>query len=164
VERVLEARGVPAERARLLAPLAGGCPGRALALDGEEEMQARTLVLAHLPDLRSLTAAEVSQLAQELARGPLDAALSATVTWYRDVLQTALVGDALPLRTPDAAVAVRAAAARSGAGALLRQLEGVCDTIVALERNANRMLALETMFLWLRDIDRGASPAAGASP
>jgi len=43
---------------------------------------------------------------------------------------------------------------------LLRQLEVVCDTIGALEKNANRMLSVETMLLWLREIERG--PLAGA--
>ena len=41
----------------------------------------------------------------------------------------------------------------------LRQLEAVCDTLEALGRNANRMLALETMLLWLREIERGRSAA-----
>ncbi len=163
VTRVLEAQGLVAERARVLAPLAEGCPGRALALDGEAQMRARDLVLARLPELPMLAAGEVSQLALELSREPPDAALAAAVAWYRDVLQTALVGDAFPLRNPDAAAAVREAAARSSPTALLRQLEGVCDTIVALERNANRMLALETMLLWLRDLDRGRPAPAAAS-
>ena len=155
VARVLEARGLDLERARRLAPLAEGGPGRALALDDEDEMRARALVLERLPELARLDAAEVSQLAQEMARESLDAALAATVAWYRDVLQVRLVDDALPLRNPDVAAAVRRAAAGTTTEDLLRQLEGVCDTILALERNANRVLALETMLLWLRDVARG---------
>jgi hypothetical protein len=76
------------------------------------------------------------------------------------VLQVALVGDALPLRNPSAAPAIRAAATRLSPAALLRQLDTVCDTILALEKNANRTLALETMLLWLREIERGARAAA----
>ncbi len=160
VARVLEAQGLPPERARALAALAGGCPGRALELDGEPHRLARALVLERLPGLRRLAAHEVSQLAQEMAREPVDAALSATVGWYRDVMQVALVGDDLPLRNPDAAEAVRAAAAHTDPAVLLRQLEGVCDTITALERNANRMLALETMLLWLRAAERSDTAAS----
>jgi hypothetical protein len=37
---------------------------------------------------------------------------------------------------------------------VLRQLEVVCDTIDALGRNANRVLALETMLLALRALER----------
>ena len=156
VARVLEARGVDRERASVLAALAEGSPGRALGLDGDEQLRSRALVLERLPELPRLTAADISQLAQDMTRGSPDAALAATLSWYRDVLQAGLVGDALPLRNPDAAAAVRAAAADLSSADVLRQLEGVCDTILALERNANRVLALETMLLWLRDIARGA--------
>ena len=159
VARVLIARGVAPERARVLGALAEGSPGRALELEGDEQGKARDRVLRALPALADLAAAELSQLAQELSRGAADAALSAAVAWYRDVLETSLVGDGLPLRNPEAAAAIRTAAARRPPVARLRQLETVCDTIAALEQNANRMLSLETMLLWLRDIEREASPA-----
>jgi len=161
VARVLAARGVEPDRARVLAPLAEGSPGRALALDGEEAMRARALVLERLPALHDAAAGDISGLAQEIARAALEPALAATLGWYRDVLQTRLAGDALPLRNPDVAATVRATAARVAPEIVLRQLEGVCDTILALERNANRVLALETMLLWLRDVERGEIPASG---
>ncbi len=162
VVRVLEARGVPAERARLLAPLAEGSPGQALLLDGDDERRARDRMLADLPRLGTLTAREVSDLAQEVSRGSIDAALAAATAFYRDVLQTALLGDALPLRNPTTADGVRATAARLSSEALLRQLAVVCDTIADLGKNANRMLSIETMLLWLREIEREAAPAAPA--
>jgi DNA polymerase-3 subunit delta' len=160
VARVLEARGVPAERRGTLAALAEGSPGRALALAGAEQMRARERVLEALPRLRDLPAHEVSKLAQDISRGELDAALTTALGWYRDVLQTTLVGEALPLRNPGSAAAVHAAAGRVSPVAMLRQLEVVCDTIADLEKNANRMLSIETMLLWLREIERG--PRAGA--
>ena len=55
-------------------------------------------------------------------------------------------------------VTPRSAASRRSPAVLLRQLEVVCDTIGDLEQNANRMLSLETMLLWLREIEREASP------
>jgi DNA polymerase-3 subunit delta' len=154
VVRVLEVRGMPAERARALAPLGGGSPGQALALEDEEA--ARAKLLGVLPAIADQPASHLSDVAQQLSRGPLDAALSAAATWYRDILQTSLVGDELPLRNRGAADAIRAAAARLSPAALLRQLEVVCDTIDALGKNANRMLSLETMLLWLREIEREA--------
>jgi hypothetical protein len=36
----------------------------------------------------------------------------------------------------------------------------VCDTITGLGKNANRMLSVETMLLWLREIEREAATAA----
>jgi hypothetical protein len=50
-----------------------------------------------------------------------------------------------------------AAAAQTTPEVVLRQLERLCDTIAALEHNANRVLAIETMLLALRRLDRGAS-------
>src|SRR5207253_1375382 len=109
VVRVLEASGVPAGQARELAPLAEGSPGRALALAGEAETRARACVLRDLPRLRELGADELSRTAQELSRGALDAGLATALAWYRDVLETALAGDAAALRNPAAADAVRLA-------------------------------------------------------
>jgi hypothetical protein len=40
----------------------------------------------------------------------------------------------------------------------LGALETVCDTIRDVERNANRVLALETMLLGLRRLERAAQP------
>ena len=153
VARVLVARGAAPERAALLAAEAEGSPGRAVALSGDEEARARAAVLKALPALGTADAAALSALAQELSRGAVDAALGTTASWYRDVLETALTGDP-PRRNPDAAAAVRAAADRSPPARVLRQLEVVCDTIDALGRNANRVLALETMLLALRALER----------
>jgi len=39
----------------------------------------------------------------------------------------------------------------------------VCDTIRDIERNANRTLAIETLLLWLRQVERG-DPAMRDNP
>ena len=156
VVRVLEASGVPAEQASQLAPLAEGSPGRALALAGEAETRARARVLRDLPRLRELGADELSRTAQELSRGALDAGLATALAWYRDVLETALVPGAEPRRNPAAAAAIRRVAAAWPPTLVLRQLELVCDTIADLEKNANRMLSVETLLLALRETERTA--------
>lgn len=163
VARVLGAAGVPADRARRLVPLADGSPGRAMALAGEDVAQMRERLLGVLPRLGGLDAAELSDLAQAVARGPLDAALAAIVSWYRDVLHATL-GTAGDPANHDAAAAVRAAAAGRSPVRVLRQLEAVCGTIDALGRNASRVLALETMLLTLREIERGGEAAGFAGP
>jgi len=157
VVRVLGARGVAPEQAILLAAESEGSPGRALALAGDEESRARTAILSALPELGRSDAAALSMLAQELSRGPIEAALSTAAAWYRDVLESALTGDP-PRRNPDAVAAVRAVADRSPPTRTLRQLEVVCDTIDGLSRNANRVLALETMLLALRALERDEAP------
>jgi DNA polymerase-3 subunit delta' len=155
VAGVLEAAGLTAERARRLTAVAEGSPGAALALESDEAARSRDAVLAALPGLAALGAHEVSALAQELTRGSAEAALATLVAWYRDALEAALLGQEAPLRNTDAAPAVQALAARLPVGALLRQLEAVCDTIDGLGRNANRMLTLETLLLCLRENERG---------
>jgi DNA polymerase-3 subunit delta' len=162
VVRVLVAGGLPVEHARRLAPLAEGCPGRALALEAEGAARARERMLAALPGLTTLTAAEIGTLAHELGRGACETALSTAVAWYRDLLHTALAGDALALANGDAAAALAAAAARTTPARVLRQLEAVCASLEAVARNANRTLALETMLLALRAIERGEETGAAA--
>jgi DNA polymerase-3 subunit delta' len=152
---LLIALGVPAERAPALAALAEGSAGRALELADEVQERARATVIAQLPRLGERSAAELSKLAQELGGGATDAALAAAVAWYRDVLGIALDAG-LRLHDPGAADALADAAATRHPSAILRQLELVCDTIVAVEQNANRQLVLETMLLDLREIERAA--------
>jgi DNA polymerase-3 subunit delta' len=163
VRRIIEAHGIEPGEAEVLASLAEGSPGRALALAGDDERQARRTVLEMLPALRTLDAAEVSKRAQELARGAGDAGLAVVLAWYRDVLEAALLGPDATLRFPAHAAETRAAAGRLDAAAVLRQLEAVCDTIRDIERNANRTLAIETLLLWLRQVERG-DPAVRENP
>ena len=163
VTAVLRSRGVDVERAAVLAGLTEGSPGRALALDADDVARARARVLAALPGVATASAAELSALAQEMARGPLEAALAAVVAFYRDLLQARLGADTLPLRSAGAETVVATLAPRRPPAARLRQLEAVCDTLDALGRNANRQLALETMLLTLRDIERGGTGAPDGS-
>ena len=60
----------------------------------------------------------------------------------------------VPVRNADALGSLRAAAARVHVPQVLGALETVCDTIRAIEGNANRVLALETMLLALRRVER----------
>ena len=163
VRRIIEARGIEAGEAGVLASLAEGSPGRALALAGEDEQKARRTVLETLPALRTLDASEISRRAQELARGAGDAGLAVMLSWYRDGLEAALLGPDAALRLPAHAADIRAAAGRLDAATVLRQLEAVCDTIRDIERNANRTLAIETLLLWLRQVERG-DPAVLNTP
>jgi DNA polymerase-3 subunit delta' len=153
VTTVLVRRGVEPATADMLAAQAEGSPGRALVLADDQQARPRTALLDALPELGSLAAAELSALAQGL-RGGAEAALGAAVGWYRDVLGTALGVDAVPRRNPQRADAIRAAAGRHSPAQVLRQLAVVCDTLDALGRNANQQLALETMLLGLRDVER----------
>ena len=154
VATVLERRGSTHAEAEALAAEAEGSPGRALALADDTQTRPRTLLLDALAELGTLAAADLSALAQGLKTGAVEA-LGAAVAWYRDVLGLALGVDAAPRRHPRRAPAIQAAAARLAPPAILRQLAVVCGTLDALGRNANQQLALETMLLELRDLERG---------
>lgn len=149
----LEREGVPRAEAALLVSRSGGSPGRALALRGDPLGERRSLLLDRLARLPDLSAAEVSGLAQALARGEVQPALEAVASWCRDLLGL-VAGDGRPPHNADAADALRAAAARTSIRGVLHQLQVVCATIDAIERNANRALALETMLLALRRLAR----------
>ncbi len=162
IERLLLDRGIPAERVAVLAARAGGSPGRALSLVDDPDAAVRTLLLERLARLPELTAADISALAQKLGKGEAgDAAVDAVVAWYRDLLGLTVGDDGTPLRNPDARAALESAAARTTTPTVLRQLEVVCDTVDTIGRNANRVLALETMLLDLRRLER--SPVRDAA-
>ncbi|HEV7731558.1 MAG TPA: DNA polymerase III subunit delta' [Candidatus Binatia bacterium] len=153
LERLLVGRDVPATQATLLAARAAGSPGRALSLVDDPDAALRSTVLERLAHLPDLSAADVSGMAQKLAKDSADAVLETIVAWYRDLLGLA-AGAPMPLRNPDAQPALDAAAARTTTSTVLRQLEVVCDTVDAIGRNANKVLALETMLLALRQLER----------
>jgi DNA polymerase-3 subunit delta' len=151
--RFLEREGVPSGQVALLVARSAGSPGRALALRDQAGAERRARLLERIGRLPELSAAEVSSLAQTVARGDVEPALEAVAAWYRDLLGL-VAGAEAPLRNPDVGDALRAAAARGTVRGVLHQLEVVCATIEAIERNANRALALETMLLALRRIER----------
>jgi DNA polymerase III subunit delta' len=156
VERVLELRGVPAAARAAAVARAAGSPGRALGLVDDPRAEPRRRMLAQLADLPAATAADLSATAQALAREDVDVALDTTLDWYRDLL--GLAGGARgAFRNVDVAAALESAAGRLSLERILSALDVACDTIRAVERNANRTLALETMLLALRRIERGAA-------
>jgi len=129
---VLDAAACRPSRRGSLAPLAEGRRPRA-RLAGEAETRARRSCCGTCPGCASSAPTSFQDRASARAGG-LDAGLATALAWYRDVLETALAGDAAALRNPAAADAVRLAARRLSPPALLRQLEAVYDTIMPSRR------------------------------
>jgi DNA polymerase-3 subunit delta' len=156
LDRLLADRGVATDVRATVVPRAEGSPGRAVALLDDPRAEARVRMLTALGRLDETAAHEVSAVAQALGRDDADVALESALSWYRDVL--ALVvgdGEAAP-RNADVLPALRTVAARTTVPAVLGALEAVCDTIRDVEQNANRVLALETLLLTLRRLERTA--------
>ena len=158
VDRFLEERGVAAETRAAIVPRAEGSLGRAAALVDDPHAEARRRMLDHLGGLRRATAAEVSGVAQALGRDDVETALAAAASWYRDLLALAAGEPDACVRNLDVIPPLRASAQASSVPRVLRALDTVCDTIRAVEGNANKVLALETMLLALRRIEREPHP------
>jgi DNA polymerase-3 subunit delta' len=158
IDRLLADRGVAPEPRASIVPRAEGSPGRALALVDDPRAEGRGRMLAQLGRLRDATAADLSGVAQALGREDVDVALETALAWYRDLLAVIVDGADAPVRNTDALAALRVTASRLAVPSVLRALETVCDTIRAVEGNANRVLALETMLLALRRVERAGAP------
>jgi len=154
----LQREGVAGEHLAVLIARAGGCPGRALSLRDDPRPEQRATLLDRLGRLPELTAGDLSALAQSLARADLEPTLETFTSWYRDLLE-AVAGGAAVRHNPDAEPSVQAVAGRTSLPTVLHQLRAVCDTLAALERNANRALAFETLLLTLRRVERDPTRA-----
>jgi DNA polymerase-3 subunit delta' len=159
VHRFLADRGVADDVRAAVVARADGSPGRALGLIDDPHAAARRRMLEQLGRIETATAADLSGVAQALARDDMDVALETVVAWYRDLLGLVAEGPQAMVRNVDAATPLDACARRSAVPDVLDALETVCDTIRAVEGNANRVLALETMLLALRRIRRTALAA-----
>jgi DNA polymerase-3 subunit delta' len=157
VDHLLAERGVPADVRAAIVPRAAGSLGRALDLIDDPGAEARRRMAACLAELAGTGAHELSSVAQALGREAVYEGLETAISWYRDLLGILVDGPDAPVRNTDAHPALCAAAARVTVPSVLQALDTVCDTIRAVEGNANRVLALETMLLALRRLERAAT-------
>lgn len=150
--------------AHTLALYSQGSIGRALALNPQVFAEERRYIEEELQQLNSAPFTDVSRLAEWLTadRGKKSAKsndpedtratgdrLELVLFWYEEVLRCALLGQDGVTRHTDRMPALARAAAELGVAGALRQLTIVYDTIQALNRNANRQLAVEDMLLQL---------------
>jgi len=144
------------DRAAVLAPLAAGRPGKALALATDPGTEAlRSEVLAAASELVSLPSAAALKVAEQLLgaggsdetaaaeRVPL--ALDLLEWWYRDALVYGTGGAAAGLVNQDRETELVRFAARRTATELRDGLAALHQTRLCLQRNANPALALEVL-------------------
>lgn len=147
---------VAPERARLIASLAEGCPGRALAMDAEETLDKRKRLehLLHqlssgLQDVR-VVFEQAEQLGAE--KSALQEYLNILLAWYRDMHLLREHGNAQLVANVDAVPRLKETAAQLPASHLRRLFEIVYQTKLELLRNANVQLALEVMLISLIEV------------
>ncbi|GAK56808.1 DNA polymerase III, delta prime subunit [Candidatus Vecturithrix granuli] len=144
------------ERARLIASLAEGCPGRALAMDAEETLDKRNQVehLLHrlssgLQDVRVIFE-QAEQLSAE--KSTLQEYLDILLAWYRDMHLLREHGNTRLIANVDAVPRLKETAFQLPASHLRRLFEIVYQAKMDILRNANAQLALEVMLISLTEV------------
>ncbi len=164
IERALvERRGIPEDRARVLASLADGRLGRALEwADSEERTAARDRLLDLLPALEEgdllarLDAAEtLVKETQGKAGDLLPEMLDLAVLWYRDLLVYRQLASPALLVNRDRLSQIVRLSGQYDEATLCARIEAVEAAKESLRRNVNARLALEKLFLSF-----GSTPAA----
>jgi DNA polymerase-3 subunit delta' len=153
---LMREKQVEAERARVMASLAEGCPGRALAMDAQETLDKRqrmehllAMLSSGLQDVRVLFD-QVEQLSRDKAA--IQEFLDILLVWYRDMHLLREHGDARLVANADAAPRLKEAAFQRPASHIRRLFEIVYQTKMDLLRNANLQLALEVMLISLTEV------------
>jgi DNA polymerase-3 subunit delta' len=151
IASVLVARaGVPADRARFLAAMAGGRVGAALeaAAAGEEPFAQRQEVLTTLWALEGGDAIGSLDAAEALARqkDEIERWLDIALLWFRDLAVWQALGDPALLTNLDHQRDVASRAGRARPEDLTGAVDAIEQAKAALRRNINPRLVLETLF------------------
>lgn len=153
---------LPLDRAVLVAALAEGCVGRALALVGDERaFERRTQVLDDLPGLLAGDRLARLQYARTLGdrwsrdQDAVREVLALWLRWWRDVLLVQGGAGERIVNLDRRAELERLAAQLSRAEAG-RAVSGVRDTLQMLDQNVNARLALDVVALDLPRAERAA--------
>lgn len=153
IEDALQALGVDAGRARLLARLSGGRPGWAVeASAGPQLLERRAQALAMAHALPGLPVADRTDLAERVSeafkrdREPVFAQLEQWQSWWRDVLLVA-ADAAESVANLDKLSELREDAALYRRGDVARFLQAFADTRTYLAENVQSRIALEALML-----------------
>lgn len=154
VKEALALNSAPVDHIDTLAAGAEGSPGLALSLVGEEMEKNRRdalLLLSRLP-WESFTA--LSAYAETLSREPADA-IQSILRWLLSFLRDKAVFEAVAdksfLTNADLWYDIEKSGDGIRGAAIVRGIALVDETIEALRRNANKQLALETLFMKINE-------------
>ena len=144
------------ERARLMASLAEGCPGRALGMDAERLLKQRDdmerllqKISGNLQDVRVIFE-QVERLIE--AKESIHDYLDLLLVWYRDLCVLREQGDARLIANSDALPRLRQAADALTSAQARRLFDCVYHTKQDMLRNANAQLTLEVMLISLTEV------------
>jgi len=152
---VLEGKGLEAGEARLVAGLAAGGLGRALALAARETPAVRERTLALL-DAPVRDAADAARRVRDGAAGwdaeEAQTAAEILLSWYGDVVAVKLGMPEEGLVHADLRAELRAAANRLTLPAIRERLAAVEEMVQAVEQNVNPLLALQAALMRLNGL------------
>jgi DNA polymerase-3 subunit delta' len=151
IEAALQARGVLAERARLLARLSGGRIGWAMEAAADEEvLDQRRQRLEQLAQLLAVGRVERLEYAHQVGGDAVACRdlVELWATWWRDLLVLNGQGDAHLLNV-DGAGELRLWASQSSVPLAWSMLDALQETAAQLEANVNPRLAMEGLLLKL---------------
>ncbi|MBI4278614.1 MAG: DNA polymerase III subunit delta' [Armatimonadetes bacterium] len=157
-QALVDRHGIPPERARLLATLAGGRMGQALRWAASPEvLEARDEILDLIARLDDADPAACLEAADALSRRKedLDRLLDVIYLWFRDAVIWQETQDPEMIVNVDRRHQLAEAAARLSSAELRRRMDAVEAARAAIRRNASARLALETFFLTLADVPEG---------
>ncbi|MCP4400246.1 MAG: DNA polymerase III subunit delta' [bacterium] len=156
VQLLAQRQQLDEQRARLVASLSEGCPGRALSMDADATLEKRRRIedlfqtlSSGLQDVRILFK-EVEELVAE--KDEIHEYLDLMLLWYRDMHVLREQGDTRFVANSDAVSRLQNSAEQLSAGQIRRLFESVYNTKRDILRNANLQLSLEVMLISLTEV------------
>ena len=156
IELLIQRTQLAPDRARLIASLSEGCPGRALAMDADDALEKRDTIerllqtiSGGLQDVQVLFDQVETLMAEKTA---IHEYLDIMLAWYRDMYLLGEHGDSRLVANSDAIERLRQRAEDLSKHQIRRLFEIVYQTKQDILRNANLQLTLEVMLISLTEV------------
>jgi DNA polymerase-3 subunit delta' len=146
---LMDGKGLDEPEAHLLASLSDGSPGKALEIQEELRQLPREELLMHWVGLKSLSFEKMGSWIESLPsqREHLLLMLEVTKTLLRDLVIVKSLKTGAKLIHSDLIQMMEPLAANWSLSSLLKRIESLHHTVLAIKGNANISLALEAMML-----------------
>ncbi|NLU41701.1 MAG: DNA polymerase III subunit delta' [Firmicutes bacterium] len=151
---LIDRRGVPPEKARLLSVLCGGSVGAALEACSDESLEdERVALIQGIRDLAGKPVWEVldasARVGDGAKRASLDRSLRILECWYRDLLVYRTTRGEDSIANLDMLDQIRSDAKKCSVADLLTRLKGISEARMQLAANANAGLVMDNLFMTL---------------
>jgi len=151
---LIREKGYNSEMAGVLSVLADGSIGKALSMDYETVVELRSLALDLLREGRQKKIADLFALSRKFDKKKREARelLYRMRGLIRDIVVFAVTGDENFIKNRDIADSIANISEKRGPEACQRIFALISETLNSLQRNANIPLALDNLFIQLREL------------